>query len=248
MEHLDLAPYISLDLVFEELIDLEQEPELPFCPLSEPAKLLSGPELTKEIHELLMLFTTKKGRPLKKEYVRVSIIRRHKKEIRKALAHLKKPNRKHAIINSAMSEWEKFISHLKANAFILEEASLTEAGPKTEAKTKRKNKLIENEKSHNNKFCVRYFSCGPIKESFYYLIEYLFADLDSENLCKRLKMRCCQSDSHFEKCIEQWLKLKNFFQFWMISDANVAGFHFWAIQNFYELDEIDNVDEFFNQE
>lgn len=248
MEHLDIAPCAFLDSAFEELTGLEQEPELPYYALSEPIKFLSGPGLTKEIQALLMLFKTSKGKPLKKEYVRISIIRRHKKEMRKFLSKPKKPNKTCATIDSAIPEWEKFVRHLETNASVLQEVSLTEAGPKTEARTKREKRLIQTEKSHNNTFCIRYFSSDPTKESFYYFIDYLFADLNSENLCVKLKIQCCQSQTHSEMCTELWLKLKDFFQFWMIRDVNLAGFGFQAVQDFYGLNEIDNLDEFLNLE
>jgi hypothetical protein len=60
-------------------LELEvSEPELKDSPKKKRRNLL----LSNEIKDHLRLFTTKKGKPLKKEYLRVGIIRQHKKSIR----------------------------------------------------------------------------------------------------------------------------------------------------------------------
>lgn len=84
----------------------------------------------------------------------------------------------------------------------LGEICKTEFGPKTDGKRKRRNKFSETRNSFNDAFCKDYFNANSVRESYFYYVELLFANLDEKILEKTFELRCCQ-DGHNLKCLEK---------------------------------------------
>ena len=109
---------------------------------------------------------------------------------------------------------------------VFQEFSKTEAGPKTDGKSKRKSPAKPIEKSCNDAFCKFFFGTNEIKEAFHLYIEFLFSNCNSDNLCKTFKYLCCHEAIHTELCAENWLKLKEFFQKIMLEDLQIVPWNY----------------------
>ena len=177
------------------------------------------------INSLLRQFTYKSTKPLKKEYVRVNIIRMHKKIIRSclstgpALKRFCKTLKKMPYARQDL--WKPLSAFIDEHRESLKILSNTANGPITDGKSKANKEEIKKERSFNTNFCKKYFSENYVRESFYLFIEYLFADLSSEKLCLTFRYYCCDRVSHSEQCASNWLKMKEFFQITMFEDLEL---------------------------
>ncbi|CAG9316673.1 unnamed protein product [Blepharisma stoltei] len=159
--------------------------------------------------------------PPKKEYLRCKMIRGHKRanrQIEKGVIPKRTINAYSAI---AESYWSKLTNCFNANKNILIEESKTEAGPKTDGKTKRNGNENGIPKSFNEKFCKRYFSPKEVRESYFYYTEYIFAEFEPSVLCKKFKIKCCRSPNHTYECLESWKLLKFYVQKIMLDNLCV---------------------------
>lgn len=164
--------------------------------------------------------------PPKKEYLRCRMIRGHKR----ALRHLSKKLIPNATINSfdprnhtASRIWGRLGSAFKKYESGLLKISQTESGPKTDGKSKRKNKDQDIAKSFNSSFCKQYFKPIDVRESFYYYVELLFADLDPNVLCQKFEFNCCHG-MHNPDCLEKWVLMKKYISKYLIEDLNLVPF------------------------
>ena len=167
--------------------------------------------------QLLILF--KFAKKLKKSNVRTSLIRSHKNATRRSLENKIPKNantEKNSISNRTRAEitaCENFCKFNLANADVMNDASMTDNSPDSIAKKKcllnQGARDIVLYKSYNDEFCSKYFSIQPVAESFALYIEFLFAEINCELLCKHFKFRCCDANLHLAACKELWLRLKN---------------------------------------
>ena len=194
-------------------------------------------ELTKAIKLILGMFTSKKGKALKKEYIRVFIIRAHKKLMRNLLKNptkaVKGLLRNYHDNANVCRHLETLLKHFLDNKMILDANSHTEAGPLTEGKAKKRSREKHHQKSHNDHFVREYFSDIVVRESYHYFVNYVFADSNETSLCSRLKFFCCREETHCGACSERWLILKFFFQELMLHDVNLREF-----QPLREMDDL----------
>ena len=197
----------------------------------------SKPQLTQTIKLILGMFSSKKGKALKKEYIRVFIIRAHKKLMRQLLKNEVKATkglfRDHHGNANFCNHVEALLNHFLANKMALKANSQTEAGPLTEGKAKSRPIKKLHQKSHNDSFIREYFSDIVVKESYHYFVNYVFADSNETSLCSRLKFFCCREETHCGACSERWLILKFFFQELMLHDVNLREF-----QPLREMDDL----------
>ncbi|CAG9325544.1 unnamed protein product [Blepharisma stoltei] len=163
---------------------------------------------------------------IKKEYLRCRIIRGHKRALRQIKSQ-KIPTR---TINSfdpknpsAVKIWMKLSEVFQRNEDVLCPISQTENGPKTDGKSKRKEKVDSIAKSFNEKFCKEYFTPYGVRESYYYYIELLFVDLNPRILCEKFEFNCCRG-AHNLQCLEKWLLMKKYISQYMIEDLGLEPF------------------------
>ncbi|CAG9322488.1 unnamed protein product [Blepharisma stoltei] len=173
-------------------------------------------------------FNTKRSTPMppKKEYLRCRIIRGHKRALRQ-VKNKKIPTR---TINSfdsknptAMKIWKALTESFHKYEEELTPISQTENGPKTDGKSKRKEKPDEIAKSFNSEFCKDYFAPYGVRETYYYYIELLFADLNPRILCNKFEFNCCRGN-HSKQCLEKWLLMKKYISQYMIKDLQLEPF------------------------
>ena len=186
---------------------------------------LPMPDQIIQIKSLMCQFTSKTKKQLKKEYVRVNIIRRHKKIIRSCLSTgiaLKRFNKSVAKMPCGIQGlWKSLAAFYYEHRASLEKIGSTANGPKTDGKSRRCKEEISKEKSFNDNFCKKYFSENYVRQSFYLFIEYLFADNNPEELCLAFKYFCCNQTIHSAQCASNWLKLKEFFLIGMFEDLEL---------------------------
>ncbi|CAG9313298.1 unnamed protein product [Blepharisma stoltei] len=159
--------------------------------------------------------------PPKKEYLRCKMIRGHKRANRQIEKSVIPKRTINAYSSIAEVYWSKLAACFNAHKDVLIEESKTEAGPKTDGKTKRNCNENNIPKSFNEKFCKRYFSPEEVRESYFYYTEYIFAEFDPDVMCKKFKLRCCRSPIHNSECFESWKLLKFYVQKIMLDNLGV---------------------------
>ncbi|CAG9322487.1 unnamed protein product [Blepharisma stoltei] len=164
--------------------------------------------------------------PPKKEYLRCRIIRGHKRILRQ-IKNQKIPTR---TINSfdpknptAMKIWMKLTKVFHKHEEVLFQISKTENGPKTDGKSKRKEKFKATANSFNSGFCKEYFTPYGVRESYYYYVELLFVDLNPRILCDKFEFNCCRGNHDFQ-CLEKWLLMKKYISHYMIEELGLEPF------------------------
>lgn len=161
---------------------------------------------------IIKFFRNKKKKPLKKEYLRAHIIRKHKKLLRLAFS-AKRKNINDAQIKKKLYLYKNHIDifnvHAIENKGILIKYSKTEEGPLTDGKTKNKSNNFE--RSYNTSFCIRYFQVPEVVASFLLMIDILFADRNPDGLCKIFKYYCCGKKEHSRNCLDSWELLFEFY-------------------------------------
>lgn len=156
-------------------------------------------------------FHNKKGNKVKKEYLRLQLIRGHNRLInnalknkipRKTLNKIKKTNTKQ------MKKWEIFKS--------FSEECIRPIHLSREID-------LNCYKSFNNKYCYQYFLDHTIRKSFLLYCDVILCDDEPEELCEKFKMFCCEEkNQHKKNCKEKWDKIKMFIRKEMISELRVG--------------------------
>lgn len=131
-----------------------------------------------ESNSILKMFTRSyqhRRKPLKKEYIRVKLIRGLKKILRQ-LAKKEVPTRGlTGVSNSVGTDYYKDLSEcFEKNFDIFKAVSRTEQGPLTDGKQKRRD--FSHEKSYNNSFVKEFFQPLPIREALYHFVDIIFSD------------------------------------------------------------------------
>lgn len=154
----------------------------------------------------------------KKEYVRIKLLRGHKRATRVALNKIVPPrttiNRVDPKNDEQVAKWGVFNFFTHQNKDFFERISETDKGPLTDGEAKNKKRhgehfrnVLQIERTFNNKFCSEYFADLRVRKSFSYYIEIIFKS-SPEELCKKFNFRCCMGSlSHREVCKEKWEKL-----------------------------------------
>lgn len=154
----------------------------------------------------------------KKEYVRVKLIRGHKRVIRKIISGVIKPptttiNKIERNNSEQFEAWKIFVNNTEANSSELKEICLTYNGPLTDGKSYRKEKSKgergKQEKTFNNTFSKEYFSRTAILENFKLYVDYLFASQSSQSLKTKFKFYCCKINA-CKTCTDKWERLHVF--------------------------------------
>ena len=178
-------------------------------------------QLVDEISAIINLFSTLKSKPIKKENLRVSVIRNHKKLLR-MIFYPKKNHRPYqkSILKSQnkITCFQKFRDHSILNKDILETICKPLSGPKSERKVLKVSEPNNCSKSFNDFYLYNYFKVDAIKHSFLEYVKFLFADFNISELRKDLKVKCCDSLGHSDECREKWERLENFFSTVMFED------------------------------
>lgn len=170
---------------------------------------------------ILLLFYTKNKLTVKKENIRVQIIRALKRSIRG------KSGKLYCISlsdNKANAIW-KSLRNFVCNNNILDERSLTENGPKTDGKFNKKKERLH--KSYNKDFCTYFFQPDEIKLYYSYFIELIFSNFTAQALSKKFGITCCSifGAKHTSSCILKWLSLKNYLSNTFIKDLSLTPIH-----------------------
>ncbi|CAG9332021.1 unnamed protein product [Blepharisma stoltei] len=191
-----------------------------------------GRKSKKDAHIRKLFYTCGefKTSPPKKEYLRCKLIRGFKRairQIRKNVLPSKTLNRIRGNPYNALRVWQALAGCYEKYMTVLEPLSCTEKGPKTDGKLKKRIRGRYLEKSFNSTFCIEFFSHIGVRESFYYYVEFLFADLNPEVLCDKFDFMCCKG-FHSPECVEKWLLIKKYMNCYMIQDL---GLEPWFPQN-----------------
>lgn len=190
-------------------------------------------------------FSTPK--PPKKEYLRCKIIRGHKRAMRQIIKG-KTPKatlHKFSINDSRSLEvWRCLKALIDLNSGLFMDCSNTVSGPKTDGQAKRKNSEGF-EKSFNIAFCSNYFSHEKVRESYYYYIQLLFTSFNLTDLCEKFNFKCCKGDPHKIICVEKWVMLKEYLEYYLIKELDLEPFV--LDLSISGLPSYDDVNEFLNQ-
>jgi hypothetical protein len=167
--------------------------------------------ITKQINQALVLFKTSNGKLVKKEYLRVAIIRKFKKLVKKVLSGNYYKLKLYQGMRSSEVKTNKLLLELvemiKSSLNVLECLTSPDNTP-TQDFTILKKKTQNQFKTYNNKYLLTFFNHEETRKCFYYFVNYLFADLSVVNLSKALKIKCCDSTNHCEECFLNWKKLQ----------------------------------------
>ena len=177
--------------------------------------------LADEISAIMNLFCPQRGKSIRKENLRVSAVRNHKKLLR-MIFYPKKHHHSYfkSIRRSRNADncFQKFRDHSISNKELLMPICIPSFGPKSERKVLNESSNHNCSNSFNDFYLYNYFRIDEIKHSFLIYLDFLFADLDILKLSKELKLKCCGSLDHLEECRQKWDRLKNFFSIVMIDD------------------------------
>ncbi|CAG9324001.1 unnamed protein product [Blepharisma stoltei] len=178
---------------------------------------------------LLALFKRKKpNKPPKKEYIRCTLIRGHKRSIRQSFQGIYPSKGIHKFLLTDAKSYRiwNYLTQIclrdSRDSAIMMEKSSTVKGPKTDGKSKRQ-QIKENDelkKSFNDDFCRSYFLEEVIKEHYYYYIKLLFAHFDCDILCEKFNFFCCEG-RHTDICTKKWELLNIFVSDLMLTDIKI---------------------------
>lgn len=182
-------------------------------------------DLTAESHNILKAFNRApnyRSQPPKKEYIRIKVIRGHKRAMRQ-LSTDRIPRKTlhgfHPSDKAAEANWNQLKYCYLKYSLALNSVSRTEKGPITDGKSKRStHNGLNTAKSFNNQFCKDYFEPLFVRETFYFYVELLFVNKDPEALQKRFDMYCCPNSEHLIGCELKWMHLKFYFNTLMLQE------------------------------
>jgi len=185
----------------------------------------------------------------KKEYIRCKLIRGHKRanrQIQENVLPNKTIHRFEPNDTESVYFWQTLKDIYARNQEVLRDLSLTENGPQTDGKSKRK--PSNDPKSFNTKFCANYFKEQATRESFFYYTELLFCNFEPKILIEKFEIWCCPEGSkHDFMCDRKWSLLKRYINDLMIEDLNAepwfpSGYNHEKITD-EELNEILRMDK-----
>lgn len=219
--------YLSLsESEIRDFLDFSQPtaPILPSIPESEETytdKKSTGRKQIVDTKILGKFQSLSKPSPPKKEYLRCKMIRGHKRANRQIEKKIFPKRTLNVYSAKAQSYWDQLTKCFNLHKSVLVEESKTEAGPKTDGKTKRNTGENNIPKSFNEKFCKRYFQPVQVRESYFYYTEYIFSEFEPDVLCKKFKLRCCRAPEHSSECLNAWNLLKFYVQKIMLDNLDV---------------------------
>ena len=197
-------------------------------------------------NKFLRKFKKKKSSSqVKKEYLRVMLMRGHKKSIRGILQNKLKIRALNGIVDCQLFLWDDYKAHCLAHRDTLENISLTRNGP---AIDRNFNSFVSSNsdscgsKTYKDLYCFQYFGNKTIRDSFVNYIQFLFGNRNIESLIERFDIVCCEKSHHEDQCHKKWADLKAF----IIED--IARVHCFQkeenlqVENEFELAaEVDNM-------
>lgn len=185
-------------------------------------------DLNAESHNILMSFNrgkSNRAKGPKKEYIRIKVIRGHKRAIRQLSTNKIPRKTLHGFLpfdESAESGWNGLKHCYLKYSLALNSSSLTEKGPITDGKSKRSTQHeLSSAKSFNNQFCKEYFTPMFVRETFYFYVELLFVGRSPEVLQNKFDMHCCSHDEHLIGCELKWMRLKYYFNTVMLQELGL---------------------------
>lgn len=194
-------------------------------PAQKPTKRKIGRKV-KEVTLLLRLFLhSETGKKVKKEYLRVEILRGFKRAIRfaldkrvprKKIEGFKEKDKKSAVL------WAKFRTFVRKHQG-LNSVAQTESGPCTEAKTKRTAAGIPvsdgSEKTFNDRYCRLFFAASEVCSAFLLFLEVVFAHKDDSSLTA--KFRFAPTFPNQEDRSLVWERLQEYLRHGMLQELGI---------------------------
>ncbi|CAG9315041.1 unnamed protein product [Blepharisma stoltei] len=176
---------------------------------------------------ILSNFFTRTEKTPKKEYIRLRVIRGHKKAHRQIFKN-QTPliNALHAFEPTQNSQypliWRILSETCMRYKSTISQSCKTESGPATDGKSRKKIISGDEAKSFNNNFCRNYFSIPGVLESYFWYIELIFANKNPSVLCRKFEMFCCYGP-HSNECTNKWQYLHAYLNDIMIRDLTTRG-------------------------
>lgn len=165
----------------------------------------------KEITRLLTLFQPAKAPEgkVKKEYLRVLVLRGFKRALRDVMDKVTPRKKVHGFDPGdriASRKWGDFRTFVRRNNS-LEALAPTENGPGTEGKAKKRSSAAQAEsKTFNDKFCRVFFTDSVVRTAFRLYLNVVFSHEDLEDLSHRFKFAATGANE--EEKLESWRRLK----------------------------------------
>jgi hypothetical protein len=178
----------------------------------------------KEITKLLVLFQSIKADrgKVKKEYLRVLVMRGFKRALRDVIEKVLPRKKVHGfdpgdrITNKNWSEFRSFVRRNRT----LEALAPTENGPGTEGKSKKRSAEAKAEaKTFNDKFCKVFFTSSIVRTAFRLYLKVVFSHENSENLSSRFKFAAigiCEDEK-----LENWRRLRDYLERGMFKELKL---------------------------
>ena len=165
----------------------------------------------KEITKLLILFRPTKVRTkkVKKEYLRVLVLRGFKRAIRDVMEGVKPRKKVHGFSpgdGTASRNWGEFRKFVRRNRS-LEECAPTENGPGTEGKAKKPSSKQAEAKTFNDKFCRGFFADSLVREAFHLYLNVIFSSESIEDWSHRFKFETFGTE---DEKVQNWNRLKTY--------------------------------------
>ena len=157
------------------------------------------------------------SKPLKPEYLRCKMIRGHKKFNRFMASNRLPRNGPNQYSTKKQGCWQMCCQIYKQHEERLRNMARTEAGPRTDGRSRRLYSPENLPKTCNNRFCRWYFSEDGVLVSFQAYVDYLFFQETPLTLCEKFKAYCCIYDNHDADCEEKWRQLHRYLKCEMIS-------------------------------
>lgn len=180
--------------------------------------------ITKQINEALELFKTSNERKLKKEYLRVAVLRRFKKLLKKISSGNYYKYKLHKGTKSGEVKTNKnfleLVEMIKCSLNVFESLIVPDNTPVQDFAVLQKKDQIKF-KTYNNKYLKSFFGCEETKRCYHYFINLIFADSSLSTLCKILNIKCCSSVNHTDDCYIKWNKLQNILLFDIFVDIGI---------------------------
>ena len=204
----------------EEILHFDIEWSFVDCPTSTLSRLRTEHSLLGRKHSETMLLERlirKGSKPVKKEYLRIQLIRSHKRRLRQ-LKHLgRRPRR----LPSSLDQ--KLLEVFDANRPVFNKLLSPRSGPLTDGAGPG-NKPCSVQKTWNNASCTQYFGHPAVRESFYYFTESIFEGMCPVKLAEYFKARCCDQPVHSAECNELWTQIKHFVQEGLLLSLGLSPF------------------------
>ena len=180
--------------------------------------------ITKQINEALMLFKTSNERRLKKEYLRVGVLRKFKKLLKKISSGNYNKFTLHKGIKSKEVKTNKnfleLVEMIKCSLNVFESLIVPDNTPAQDFAVLPKKDQTKF-KTYGNKYLKNFFGCEETKKCYHYFINLIFADSSLTTLCKILSIKCCESANHTDDCYFKWNKLQNILLFDIFYDIGI---------------------------